>query len=814
MKLRFRRQKFQEDAARAVADVFAGQPYRTPANRTDRVVGEALLPRPAGCDGWSNPPVVPELTDARVLENLRRVQRANRIKPSEKLEGRYNLTVEMETGTGKTYTYIKTLYELNGRYGWSKFIVVVPSVAIREGVYKSFQVMQDHFAEEYGRKVRYFIYDSSQMTEIDRFASDRSIDVMIINAQAFNARGRDARRIHMRLDEFRSRRPIEVIAGTHPIVIIDEPQSVEGRRTREGLRQFNPLMTLRYSATHRPDSLYNLVYRLDAMEAYNERLVKKIAVKGIVETGGAATEGYVYLQGVNLSRAAPTATVQFDCRGTSGVRQVTRTAGVGYDLYERSGRLEEYRDGFVVKSVDGRDNSVEFLNGVRLCAGEAVGRLNEDRLRRIQIRETILSHIERERRLFRRGIKVLSLFFIDEVAHYREYDADGRPQNGLFARMFEDEYRDVVSVTRGGPGEEEYMEYLGAIAPDSTHAGYFSIDGRGRMTNGSLSDRRECTSDDIDAYDLIMRDKERLLDGDPRRSPVRFIFSHSALREGWDNPNVFQICTLKRSGSEVRKRQEVGRGLRLCVNQDGERMDAEALGDEVHDVNVLTIIASESYDSFARGLQAELADEAAGAAEAVVAPPRSVLDVRVLQPEDARSAEPTMGPEKRAKAELQAQWSGVDEKPVCAVDFDADALIWRAVRALNGGLRLPKALVRVESGVLGTMVSKEGLWSGTSFAREGVEVYEASGGAGARNVKYDLIGRLVEATDLTRRDVVTVLTGIAAPVFEQFKDAPEEFILRAASLINGEKATMTGRRGAVCDVADGASGVTGVTDVD
>ena len=809
MKLRFRRQKFQEDAARAVADVFAGQPYRTPANRTDRVVGEALLPRPAGCDGWSNPPVVPELTDARVLENLRRVQRANRIKPSEKLEGRYNLTVEMETGTGKTYTYIKTLYELNGRYGWSKFIVVVPSVAIREGVYKSFQVMQDHFAEEYGRKVRYFIYDSSQMTEIDRFASDRSIDVMIINAQAFNARGRDARRIHMRLDEFRSRRPIEVIAGTHPIVIIDEPQSVEGRRTREGLRQFNPLMTLRYSATHRPDSLYNLVYRLDAMEAYNERLVKKIAVKGIVETGGAATEGYVYLQGVNLSRAAPTATVQFDCRGTSGVRQVTRTAGVGYDLYERSGGLEEYRDGFVVKSVDGRDNSVEFLNGVRLCAGEAVGRLNEDRLRRIQIRETILSHIERERRLFRRGIKVLSLFFIDEVAHYREYDADGRPQNGLFARMFEEEYRDVVSATRVGPGEEEYLEYLRAIAPDSTHAGYFSVDRRGRMTNGSLSDRRERTSDDADAYDLIMRDKERLLDSDPRRSPVRFIFSHSALREGWDNPNVFQICTLKRSGSEVRKRQEVGRGLRLCVNQDGERMDAEALGDEVHDVNVLTIIASESYDSFARGLQAELADEAAGAAEAVVAPPRSVLDIRVLQPEDARSAEPTMGPEKRAKAELQAQWSGVDEKPVCAVDFDADELIRRAVRALNGGLRLPKALVRVEFGVMEAMASKEALWSGTSFAREGVEVYEASGGAGARSVKYDLIGRLVEATDLTRRDVVAVLTGIETPVFEQFKDAPEEFILRAASLINGEKATMTGRRGAVCDVADGPRALPG-----
>lgn len=622
MKLQFKHQKFQADAAKAVVDVFAGQPYLTPTYMMDRGLEDGEQQAIATMDdftGWRNERIVPELSDKLILEHLQKVQRTNQIKPSEKLEGRYNLTIEMETGVGKTYTYIKTMYELNKHYGWSKFIVVVPSIAIREGVYKSFQVTQEHFAEEYGKKIRFFIYNSAQLTEIDRFASDSAINVMIINSQAFNVRGKDARRIYMKLDEFRSRRPIDIIAKTNPILIIDEPQSVEGKQTKERLKEFCPLLTLRYSATHKADSIYNMVYRLDAMEAYNKRLVKKIAVKGITESGSTATEGFVYLESINLSKSDPTATIQFDCKGASGIRKKTATVGIGYNLYDNSGNLDEYKVGFVVKSIDGRDNSVEFLNGVKIFAGDVIGKVSEDQLRRIQIRETILSHLERERQLFHKGIKVLSLFFIDEVAKYKQYDEVGHPFNGIYADMFEEEYNDILSSMQREIGDEDYIRYLDAISAHDTHAGYFSVDKKGKMTNSKLSDKKEGTSDDIDAYDLIMKNKELLLDRDPKKSPVRFIFSHSALREGWDNPNVFQICTLKQSSSEVRKRQEVGRGLRLCVNQDGERMDANVLGNDVQSINVLTVIASESYDSFAKGLQTELADAVAGRPAAVTA---------------------------------------------------------------------------------------------------------------------------------------------------------------------------------------------------
>lgn len=376
MKLQFKHQKFQADAAKAVVDVFAGQPYLTPTYMMDRGDGNYQIGLEDDTDftGWRNERIVPELSDKLILEHLQKVQRTNQIKPSDKLEGRYNLTIEMETGVGKTYTYIKTMYELNKHYGWSKFIVVVPSIAIREGVYKSFQVTQEHFAEEYGKKIRFFIYNSAQLTEIDRFASDSAINVMIINSQAFNAKGKDARRIYMKLDEFRSRRPIDIIAKTNPILIIDEPQSVEGKQTKERLKEFCPLLTLRYSATHKADSIYNMVYRLDAMEAYNKRLVKKIAVKGITESGSTATEGFVYLESINLSKADPTATIQFDYKGASGIRKKTATVGIGYNLYDNSGNLDEYKVGFVVKSIDGRDNSVEFLNGVKIFAGDVIAR--------------------------------------------------------------------------------------------------------------------------------------------------------------------------------------------------------------------------------------------------------------------------------------------------------------------------------------------------------------------------------------------------------------------------------------------------------
>ena len=861
MRLRFKHQKFQADAAKAVVNVFAGQPYLTPSYMMDRGNGfyQQTLTDEEDFTGWSNHKILPELSDRIILENLQKIQRTNQLKPSEKLEGHFNLTIEMETGVGKTYTYIKTMYELNKHYGWSKFIVVVPSIAIREGVYKSFQVTQEHFAEEYGKKVRFFIYNSAQLTEIDRFASDNSICAMIINSQAFNARGKDARRISMKLDEFRSRRPIDIIAKTNPILIIDEPQSVEGKQTKENLKQFNPLLTLRYSATHKSDSIYNMVYRLDAMEAYNKRLVKKIAVKGISESGSTATESYVYLESVNLSKAAPTATIQFDYKGTSGIRKITRTVSEGYNLYDNSGSMEEYKQGFVVSRIDGRDDSVEFLNGIKIYAGDVIGKVSEDQLRRIQIRETILSHIQRERELFYKGIKVLSLFFIDEVAKYRVYDEAGQATDGIYAQMFVEEYNDIIGSLQIGIGEDDYMKYLQAIPAEKTHAGYFSIDKKGKMIDSKVG-RKETTTDDVDAYELIMKNKELLLDRDPKRSPVRFIFSHSALREGWDNPNVFQICTLKQSSSEVRKRQEVGRGLRLCVNQDGERMDTNVLGEEVQNVNVLTVIASESYNSFAKGLQTEIAEavadrpravtaelfvgkvikddkgnervvdqdtaraihfdlivngyidkkgiltdkyyadkanheikvaeEVADSAAAVVEIIDTIYDGKSMMPENARSnnVELHVDENKLAMPEFKALWAKINAKSTYVVDFDTEELIRKAVQSLDRKLRVSKIVFKVETGTMDTIKSKEELVSGTSFVKEKSASYGHTITA-STNVKYDLIGKLVEETGLTRKAVIQILKGIQPSVFKQFKDNPEEFIIKAAALINDEKAT-------------------------
>lgn len=865
MRIQYKHQKFQSDAAKAVVDVFAGQPYLTPTYMMDRGSGyiQQSLTDEEDYTGWSNHRIIPELNDQLILEHLQKIQRTNQIAPSNKLEGRssgFNLTIEMETGVGKTYTYIKTMYELNRAYGWSKFIIVVPSIAIREGVYKSFEMTQEHFAEEYGKKIRFFIYNSTQLTEIDRFASDSSINVMIINSQAFNAKGKDARRIYMKLDEFRSRRPIDIIAKTNPILIIDEPQSVEGKQTKENLKQFNPMITLRYSATHKSDSIYNMVYRLDAMEAYNKRLVKKIAVKGITETGSTATDSYLYLESNNLSKGNPTATLQFEVKMASGApKKKSRIVTEGDNLYDYSNGLEEYKNGFVVSHIDGRDDSVEFINGIKIYAGDVVGAVDEDQLRRIQIRETILSHLQRERQLFYKGIKVLSLFFIDEVANYREYDAANQPVNGKYAVMFEEEYEDILNNMQLSLGEDDYIKYLQSIPASKTHAGYFSVDGKGKMINSKVG-RKETTSDDVSAYELIMKNKELLLDRDPKKSPVRFIFSHSALREGWDNPNVFQICTLKQSSSDVRKRQEVGRGLRLCVNQNGERMDVNALGNDVHNVNVLTVIASESYDSFAKGLQTEMAEavadrpkavtrdlfvdklvkddqgneflitsdvasaihfdlivngyinklgeltdkyyedkangeikiaeEAKDIASGVIEIIDSIYDSKAMQPENARSnnVELQVDDEKLNSKEFKALWSKINAKSVYVVDFDTDELIRKSIASLDSKLRVAKIYFKVETGAMDSIKSKEDLIAGASFVKEESGSYGVSVAANS-NVKYDLIGKLVDETGLTRKAIIAILQGIQPYVFNQFKDNPEEFITKAAQLINDQKAT-------------------------
>ena len=854
MKIQFKHQQFQADAANAVCEVFAGQPSYNPTYMIDpgKSVDNNDLFDAQRFMGFNNAPVA--ITDERVLEHIQALQRQGNIHRSPALEGRYNLTVEMETGVGKTYTYIKTIYELNDRYGWSKFIIVVPSVAIREGVYKSFQMTETHFVETYKKKIRSFIYNSSDLDAISHFANDSAINAMIINSQAFNARGKDARRIYMKLDDFRSRRPIDVLAKTNPILIIDEPQSVEGAVTKERLKEFNPLFTLRYSATHRSDSHYNMIYRLDALEAYNKRLVKKIAVKGISVSGSTATEGYVYLQSVNLSKGNPTATLEFDAKGKKGIHKITRVVTEKYNLFSHSGDLMQYKDGYTVRRIDGRDSSIEFTNGKKLFAGDVVGSVSEDQLRRIQIRETILSHVERERQLFPKGVKVLSLFFIDEVAKYKQYDATGHERGGAYAEIFEEEYREILKNLQPSLFDSpEYLKYLNDILAERTHAGYFSIDKKsGRMVDCKLGDRKERTSDDVDAYDLIMKDKERLLD---RLEPVRFIFSHSALREGWDNPNVFQICTLKKSGSDVRKRQEVGRGLRLSVNQNGERMDENLLGrEEIHRVNTLTIIANESYDNFAKGLQSEIAEavadrprkvevklflekfgddtatvifesliangyvkrgeltekyysdkkngniivpeEAAARSTEVIAVLDSVFDPNAALPENARknTVDNTLDKAKLDSRAFKELWSRINRKSYYVVNFDEEELIRKAASELNEKLRVAKIYFKVETGEqIKEIESKEQLQVGEAFTRKDVEREDANPVHALKAnpaIRYDLVGKIVAETGLTRKAVTSILTRLEKMVFEQFADNPEEFIIRTASIINEQKATV------------------------
>lgn len=641
MKLQFKEQQFQLDAVNAVVDCFKGQALKTnrfTLERSKELIRKAKQMALQDTQtlafendilediGYRNSPI--QISESLILDNIRAVQNKNEIHESEKLERPtgvhtgYNLTIEMETGTGKTYTYIRTMYELHEKYGWSKYIVIVPSVAIREGIYKSFQVTQDHFQEIYGHKIAPFIYNSSSPQDIENFASDSRISVMIINTQAFNARGADARRIYQELDQFGTRRPIEIISQTNPILIIDEPQSVDGKKTLESMQDFNPLFTLRYSATHRVD--YNKVYRLDALDAYNKKLVKKIQVKGISLKGSTGTNGYLYLEDIVLSsNKPPLALIEFEQRNAQGVKRIRKKLEQGTNLFEISGNMPAYKN-LLIEEINGAQSKI-VVGGKEIFTGDILNDQDESTFRRVQIRETILSHLHKEKQLFEKGIKVLSLFFIDSVEKYRVYDENGEEELGEYAKIFEEEYNnaknDFIDLFQQEYNQylhetdvhkvhkayfPSYFSYLDRNNADKIHEGYFSIDKKKkRMIDPSLKRNSE-DSDDISAYDLIMKDKERLLSFE---EPIRFIFSHSALKEGWDNPNVFQICTLKNpeGGSEIRRRQEVGRGMRLCVNQEGIRLDYELIGEQVHEINKLTVIASESYETFAKGLQSEIA---------------------------------------------------------------------------------------------------------------------------------------------------------------------------------------------------------------
>jgi type III restriction enzyme len=863
MKIKFKHQQFQLDAVKSIVDTFHGQPNESSRFTLDKgrrqkteYAGD-LIQSTFGKDseyGFKNNPI--KLLDQEVLNNIQAAQRNNGLKLSERLDGKFNLTVEMETGTGKTYTYIRTMFELYKRYGWSKFIIIVPSIAIREGVLKTFQITEDHFMAEYGSKARYFVYNSKQLHHIEKFASDAGINVMIINSQAFAARGQDARRIYMELDDFNTRRPIDVIASTNPILIIDEPQSVEGQKTKESLKSFKPLFTLRYSATHRED--YNKVYRLDALDAYNMKLVKKISVKGISVKGTTGSESYVYLEGIDVSdKHAPVARLEYEIRTKSGLNKKSQKIRTGDDLYQLSDQLEQYK-GYKVSEINGQNNTISFINGATLYAGDVQGDVSELHFRRIQIRETIKSHFEKERVLFHKGIKVLSLFFIDEVARYRKYDKENNEENGIYADMFEEEYIEVLNEQLSLFSDDPYIQYLNKIHVHGTHKGYFSIDKKSSRFVDPKVSARETDSDDADAYDLIMRDKERLLSFE---EPTRFIFSHSALKEGWDNPNVFQICTLKHSESTMKKRQEVGRGLRLCVNQHGDRMDSSIPGIEVHDINSLTVIASESYEQFAKELQKEivatlsdrprkadigffldnvltngrgeqlkiddklanklqfafirngyvddqfnlthdyftaveqqsikLPEEFNNHQEELVELVKSIYvegKSDMMDNERERNIPSITVNNNFHKKEFKELWERINKKTVYTVQFDSDELVRKCKWSLDTDLQVPSVRYAIRHGEMNEIESREQLKQGEAFVTRETQTEYVHGSA-ASKIKYDLIGKMMDETRLTRRTIVAILKGIKQSTFMQFQKNPEEFIIRASKLINEQKAT-------------------------
>ncbi len=860
MKIKFKKQAYQTRAVQAVADCLAGQP-RCTGTQYRRQPGPAFADDQQACPEWDKPSGLGNadiaLSHGQVLGNIQSVQRRQNLPLSSSLSSTHvcpvNLDIEMETGTGKTYCYIKTMFELDRRYGWKKFVVVVPSIAIREGVYKSLEITADHFLDDYGKRVRFFTYSSNDPHELECFSSDSGINVMIINIQAFNATGKDARRIYEELDDFQSRTPIDVIRSNKPILILDEPQKMEGKKTVESLGQFNPLMILRYSATHRTE--YNKIHRLDAVDAYNQKLVKKIAVRGIsvIEPGG--TNAYLYLESIDIStNKSPVACMEIEIKRISGIQRVRRKLRLNDNLFELSGGLDQYK-GFVVADVDALKDTVSFTNGKELRGGTAMGDVSELAVRRIQIREAIRAHLEKEQTLFAHGIKVLTLFFIDEVAKYRRYD-DGGEQPGAYARIFEEEYRRQRDDSLGRFGDA-YDRYLKGIDVAKTHNGYFSIDKRTRrLVDPPVRSRGELAgeSDDVDAYDLILKDRERLLSLD---EPVRFIFSHSALREGWDNPNVFVICTLKQSDSTVSRRQEVGRGMRLSVNQSGDRMDDPAT---VHQINVLTVVASESYQEFVSALQRDIGRSHAARSRAagpecftdklrkaaqgsvtltpqlakqmsdylaqndyiddlgnftsayhvarqeeqlVPLPPNLVPHAeefyqlidglpsgpRLPEIEDDRQAQTRRRGTNSATKESQSLQSQIRRVAAGTVHFDSSQLVEQCVSRIDKDLHVNLLRFSIQEGTQVSKTSYESLQKGEAFDSSGTstELLAASNHA---VVTYDLIGKIVEETHLTRNTIASILQGLSAAAFSQYRSNPEEFIRMTARLINEEKAVL------------------------
>lgn len=578
MKLHFdSNQEYQLEAIRAITDIFEGQPLSSGDFAFALEEAGALLNE----NGVGNKLL---LTNEQLWQNVLQIQQHNGIKhtpdPSQEgssgLQG-MNFSVEMETGTGKTYVYLRTIYELNKLYGFKKFVIVVPSIAIREGVLKNLQITHDHFQTLYDKaQINFDLYDSKKVSNLRGFAASNAIQLLVINIDSF---AKDENVINRPNDKLTGKKPIEFIQSTNPIVIVDEPQNMETDIRKRAIENLNPLCTLRYSATH--TNLYNLVYSLNPVMAYDAGLVKQIEVDSILSEN-AMNEAFIQLESISATKTKITAKIKIDCNTEKGVVKKSITVKAGDDIYKLSNQREIYKDGFIIDEIDAGNGSITLTNGLMLAEGETQGGMT-DEVMKFMIRKTVEEHLKKERTYNEKGLKVLSLFFIDKVKNYREYDSAGNKLDGKFAQWFEEIYQHEVSkpVFRG----------LFSHVATEVHNGYFSQDNKGRVkdTGGE-------TQADDDTYKLIMQHKEKLLD---LNTPLRFIFSHSALREGWDNPNVFQICTLNETKSEIKKRQEIGRGLRLAVNQQGQRIFDR-------NINRLTVIANESYEDFAKALQQEI----------------------------------------------------------------------------------------------------------------------------------------------------------------------------------------------------------------
>lgn len=690
---------YQQDAIKSITDLFEGQPLE------DSIVEFKLIEEGTLnlINAVSNRLV---LSEEQILKNLQGVQATNEIQLSDKLEG-LHFSVEMETGTGKTYVYLRTIYELNKLYGFKKFVIVVPSVAIREGVLKNLEITHEHFQNLYDNvPVSFQVYESSKVSTLRGFATTNNIEVLVINIDSF---AKDENIINKPNDKLNGQKPVEFIQATSPVVIVDEPQNMETEKRIAAIEKLNGLCTLRYSATHR--NLYNLTYSLNPVKAYDLGLVKQIEVDSVMEEN-AFNDAFVAVETITATKTKVTAKITINSNENGGVKKKPVTVKVSNDLYKLSNEREIYADGYIIEEIDAVNQCITLSNGNVLYKGDIQGGLT-DEVMKFQIRKTIEEHLKKEKRLNKFGIKVLSLFFIDKVANYKQYDASGNPEKGKFAQWFEEIYQEYMS-------KPAYQE-LDKFSVDKLHNGYFSQDSKGKIKDTSGETRA-----DDDTYSLIMKDKEKLLSLD---NPLRFIFSHSALREGWDNPNVFQICTLNETKSDIKKRQEIGRGLRLAVDNDGKRTYDR-------NINRLTVIANESYDDFAKALQKEI-EEDCGVA----------FTGRIKNKQSRTAIKYRKGFE--ADPRFLEVWENLKKKTTYKVDYHTGDLISLAAKAVK---ELPVIHApSIRSTKIQINMSGEGVE--TAYAGDKIESY------GSYTWKIpDVLGYIQSKTELTRSTIAEILT--------------------------------------------------------